>query len=59
MENHQDMSIKERRGQHREFEVGDRVAVKNYRNNQKWVPGTTQEKRGTRSYSVLVEKGAV
>ena len=59
VENHQATSIEERRGQHREFEVGDRVAVRNYRNDQKWVPVTIQEKRGTRSYEVLVEECAV
>ena len=41
------------------LEVGDRIAVRNYRNVQKWVPGTTKEKRGTRSYEVLVEEGAI
>ena len=59
MENHQATSTEERRGQHREFDVGDRVAVRNYRNDQNWVHGTIQEKRGTRSYAVLVEEGAV
>ena len=55
VENHQATSIEERRGQHRAFEVGDRVAVRNYRNDHKWVPGTIQEKKGTRSYAVLAE----
>ena len=59
VENYQATSVEERRGQHREFEVGDRVAVRNYRNDQKWVPGTTQEKRDTRSYAALVEEDAV
>ena len=59
VENHQATSIEERRGQHRAFEVGDIVAVRNYRNDHKWVPGTIQEKKGTRSYAVLVEEGTV
>ena len=59
MENHQATSIEERREQHREYEVGHRVAVRNYRNDQKWVSGTIQEKRGTRSYLALIEESAV
>lgn len=59
VENHETTSIEERRGPHREFKVGDRVAVGNYRNDQNWVPSTIQENRGTRSYVTLVEEGAV
>ena len=50
----QAISVEQKRGKDRSFSVGEKVAVRNYRDDQRWIAGIIQEKKGTRAYTVPV-----
>ena len=46
--------VEKKGGKDRSFSVGEKVAVRNYRDDQRWIAGIIQEKKGTRAYAVQV-----
>ena len=54
VERRQAISVEQKRGKDRSFSVGEKVAVRNYRDDQRWIAGIIQEKKGTRAYTVQV-----
>ena len=47
VERRQAISVEQRGGKDRSFSVGEKVAVRNYRDDQRWIAGIIQEKKGT------------
>ena len=54
VERRQAISVEQKRGKDQSFSVGEKVAVRNYRDDQRWIAGIIQEKKGTRAYTVQV-----
>ena len=48
------ISVEQKGGKDRSFSVGEKVAVGNCRDDQWWIAGIIQEKKGTRAYAVQV-----
>ena len=46
-------------GKVREFQCGDRVIARSYRDGEKWVAGVVQEKTGPLSYKVHINGGCI
>ena len=53
------IEYRERKAKFRDFNVGDKVRVRNYRGNDKWKTGIVVEKSGPVSYLVEIENGTV
>ena len=54
VERRQAISAEQKRGKDRSFSVGEKLAVRNYRDDQRWIADIIQEKKGTRAYAVQV-----
>ena len=54
VERRQAISDEQKGGKDRSFSVGEKVAVRNHRDDQRWIAGIIQEKKGTTAYAVQV-----